>query len=111
MYQLYTGELPFREGFSDKDNAQSRNAKLINNILNQQVKFPMSMAFNKSAKLLIAALLEKDYEKRLRVGEQIQAHPYFNGINWSELPNKKPPIKPQLTSKGDVHYFTSKFEM
>ncbi|GAA5867355.1 hypothetical protein JCM1840_002105 [Sporobolomyces johnsonii] len=37
--------------------------------------------------------------------EQIKAHPWFKGIDWSTLHLQTPPFKPQLSSETDTKYF------
>jgi len=60
-------------------------------ILVEEVKFPRNIT--DEAKNLLAGLLAKDPKKRLGGGKddvkEIQAHPFFASINWSDLVLKK----------------------
>lgn len=68
-------------------------------ILVEEVKFPRSIT--DEAKNLLAGLLAKDPKKRLGGGKddvkEIQAHPFFASINWTDLVLKKvPKVKQNL---------------
>jgi len=60
-------------------------------ILVEEVKFPRNIT--DEAKNLLAGLLAKDPKKRLGGGKddvkEIQAHPFFASINWTDLVLKK----------------------
>ncbi|KAH8361895.1 hypothetical protein KR200_007129 [Drosophila serrata] len=82
-------------------------------ILVEEVKFPRNIT--DEAKNLLAGLLVKDPKMRLGGGKddvkEIQAHPFFASINWTDLVLKKiqPPFKPQVTSDTDTRYFDKEF--
>lgn len=50
------------------------------------------------AKDLIEKLLVIDYKKRLGYNgiEEIKKHKFFEGIDWTNIYNKEPPIKPEI---------------
>ena len=65
------------------------------------------------AKDFISKLLDKDPRKRLGGGnggaEELKRHPFLNGINWSDLEQKKmsAPFASQETNESDVGNFTN----
>nr|CAA58499.2 RAC protein kinase DRAC-PK85 [Drosophila melanogaster] len=104
MYEMICGRLPFYNRDHDV---------LFTLILVEEVKFPRNIT--DEAKNLLAGLLAKDPKKRLGGGKddvkEIQAHPFFASINWTDLVLKKipPPFKPQVTSDTDTRYFDKEF--
>uniref|UniRef100_A0AAY4DQC6 non-specific serine/threonine protein kinase n=1 Tax=Denticeps clupeoides TaxID=299321 RepID=A0AAY4DQC6_9TELE len=64
---------------------------------------------------LLKKLLVKDPHKRLGSGprgaEDIKAHPFFKGLNWTDLAQKKlpSPFRPELRSELDVGNFSEEF--
>lgn len=104
-------------------------------ILMEEVKFPRTIS--DEAKSLLAGLLAKDPKRRLGGGpgdvNEIQVHPFFASINWTDLVQKRvsliavcryhdllqyslqfflqiePPFKPQVTSDTDTRYFDTEF--
>ncbi|XP_065354750.1 RAC serine/threonine-protein kinase [Calliphora vicina] len=104
MYEMICGRLPFYNRDHDV---------LFTLILVEEVKFPRMIS--DEAKSLLAGLLAKDPKKRLGGGpgdvKEIQVHPFFASINWTDLVQKKiePPFKPQVTSDTDTRYFDKEF--
>lgn len=104
MYEMICGRLPFYNRDHDV---------LFTLILMEEVKFPRMIS--DEAKSLLAGLLAKDPKKRLGGGpgdvKEIQVHPFFASINWTDLVQKKiePPFKPQVTSDTDTRYFDKEF--
>uniref|UniRef100_A0A673A1P8 non-specific serine/threonine protein kinase n=1 Tax=Sphaeramia orbicularis TaxID=375764 RepID=A0A673A1P8_9TELE len=64
---------------------------------------------------LLRRLLVKDPHKRLGHGpggaQDIKGHPFFKGLNWADLAQKKlpSPFKPELKSELDVGNFAEEF--
>jgi len=85
VYELYHGQSPFFE---------KNSYQVFNNILSGDVKF--SPQISTDLKSLITELIYKDKNKRLKLVEAIKAHPFFNGVNWSDVAEKTtdPPFKP-----------------
>jgi len=89
LYQFFSGRAPFKA---------ASEFLIFNLIENRKFSYPEN--FPEVAKDLIDQLLELDPENRLgnRVGggyEELKSHPFFEGINWEELPETTPPpIKP-----------------
>ncbi|XP_034486315.1 RAC serine/threonine-protein kinase [Drosophila innubila] len=104
MYEMICGRLPFYNRDHDV---------LFTLILVEDVKFPRNIT--DEAKSLLSGLLAKDPSNRLGGGQddvkEIQAHPFFASINWTDLVLKKitPPFKPQVTSDTDTRYFDEEF--
>ncbi|XP_061399557.1 RAC serine/threonine-protein kinase [Musca vetustissima] len=104
MYEMMCGRLPFYNRDHDV---------LFTLILVEEVKFPRTIS--DEAKSLLAGLLAKDPKKRLGGGpgdvKEIEVHPFFDSINWTDLVQKKiePPFKPQVTSDTDTRYFDTEF--
>ncbi|XP_055375518.1 RAC serine/threonine-protein kinase isoform X1 [Condylostylus longicornis] len=104
MYEMLIGRLPFYNRDHDV---------LFMLILLEDVRFPKTIS--EEAKSLLSGLLVKDPSKRLGGGQddvkEIQVHPFFSSINWTDLVQKKitPPFKPQVTSDTDTRYFDSEF--
>lgn len=79
----------------------------------EEVKFPRNISIE--ARTLLTGLLAKTPAERLGGGpddvKEIQAHPFFACINWTDLVNKRitPPFKPQVSSDTDTRYFDSEF--
>lgn len=104
MYEMICGRLPFYNRDHDV---------LFTLILVEEVKFPRSIS--PEARSLLSGLLVKQPDQRLGGGPddylEIQQHPFFASINWTDLVHKKiqPPFKPQVTSDTDTRYFDSEF--
>lgn len=85
LYKLMTGHRPFRSARS---------------VVCDTLKFKGKRAQNLSdiTKDLLCRLLNKDPSNRLGCGEggwdEIKRHPFFEGIEWTEISNMKPPYIP-----------------
>eukprot|EP01120_Amphizonella_sp_Union-15-10_P006206 TRINITY_DN1957_c0_g3_i2.p1 TRINITY_DN1957_c0_g3~~TRINITY_DN1957_c0_g3_i2.p1 ORF type:complete len:114 (+),score=36.35 TRINITY_DN1957_c0_g3_i2:28-342(+) len=60
---------------------------------------------------LITKLLERDPVKRLSDPKVIKSHPYFDGIAWTGLSEKKvvPPYKPPVKSNDSIENIDTSF--
>jgi len=104
MYEMLTGKLPFpiRKG-----------TKLNRRIYQHEVDFPKKIDSN--AKDLIQKLLIVDPNERFgsgpEGGEKIKNHPFFKGINWKNVEDRKikPPFIPKLKKETDLKYFDTMF--
>lgn len=79
LYRMLCGRAPFN-GKSMKE--------VFDNILYSDLRFPSSVPVAPEAKDLISRLLTKDAAKRIK-GPEVRAHPYWNGLNWDDLMQKK----------------------
>jgi len=86
-YEMLTGLPPWYT--TDRD-------KLFERLRNAPLKFPYYVS--RTAASLIQGLLERDPNKRLGVGggTEVQAHPFFSTIDWTQLYQRKimPPYNP-----------------
>ena len=78
-------------------------------ILHSKPEFPSH--FTRSSRDLIKKLLQPDLTKRFGnlkgAARDIKMHPWFNGIDWTQLVNKTitAPIKPQVAGPDDTSQF------
>ena len=91
IYQMFYGKTPFKERTNYLIFRKIDQLKIDFN--NDKVNIP------EEAKDLIIKILVKDPLKRLGAGEpgteydinHLKSHPFFNGIDWDNLPNMSPP--------------------
>ncbi|XP_069063259.1 ribosomal protein S6 kinase alpha-4 isoform X1 [Pleurodeles waltl] len=108
MFELLTGASPFT--LEGEKNTQSEVSRRI---LKSNPPFPSMIG--PVARDLLQKLLNKDPKKRLGSGprgaEEIKNHPFFKGLNWSDLASKKvaAPFKPAIRSEMDVSNFAEEF--
>lgn len=104
LYEMMCGGLPFNNRSTDQ---------LFQEILMKEVTFPPTLTIE--AKSFLNGLLIKNPTKRLGGGpedaQEIQVHPFFRGLNWQDLYDKKipPPFVPQVESDIDTKYFDRQF--
>jgi len=85
------------------------HVRLYEAVLEGNMKFPAH--FDKNAIDLIKRLTARDVSMRygnLRHGvEDIKSHPWFHGVNWQRLLEKKikPPYLPKVADPGDARHF------
>ncbi|KAE9555456.1 hypothetical protein FO519_001311 [Halicephalobus sp. NKZ332] len=105
-FELVTGCSPFTV-----DGDQNSTHDIAKRILSKKVPFPKNI--DEQAKSFISGLLEKDAVQRLgsKGVEEIKKHPFFKGINWEFVEQKKlpPPIKPVMSGKMDLNNFAPEF--
>lgn len=91
LYQLLCGKTPFK-GRSDLDTYQN---------IQKCHEINFKPGIDSKAKDLIQRLLTK--EPSLRIGyesiDEIKAHPYFDGIDWSSVSRSKVPYNPPQLKK------------
>ncbi|OMJ77263.1 hypothetical protein SteCoe_23172 [Stentor coeruleus] len=95
LYEMLTGKPPYYN---------SDRKILLYNIENVKLKIPPRLS--DEAKDLLKRLLKRDPNKRLgSVGDsdEVKQHPFFAGINWIDVYNKKlkPPVPPPSLIKSD----------
>ncbi|KAL0485534.1 serine/threonine-protein kinase [Acrasis kona] len=104
LYEMLTGQPPFR--------GKNRN-ELYEQVLRMDVGFPEHVSAN--ARSLVSALLTKKPEERLgaQKGEDVQNHPFFQGIDWQKLLDKQiePPFKPIAATNAVIEQVISQQDM
>lgn len=82
LYKMLTGYTPFYG---------ETHEKTVGRVINDELTFPKFL--DENSKDLLSKMLHKDHRKRI-VGENIKKHPFFNGLNWTELEkqNVEPPF-------------------
>ena len=82
IYEMFAGKLAFKI---------KRNMKIDMDLYKKKLQFPRHM--DEDAKDLINQLLVREPKKRLGYGpngaEKIKKHPFFEGVNWDDVWNKK----------------------
>lgn len=85
------------------------NRTIFEKIISEKVEIPDF--FNPHARDLIERLLDTESQRRIgcnRDGPKaIKNHPWFNGINWDEMPlcKSQGPLNPGISKEGDTHNF------
>jgi 3-phosphoinositide dependent protein kinase-1 len=93
IYQMICGDFPFKE---------SQEWQTFQQIINVQFTFPED--FDPIARDLVLNLLQKEPLKRLGAGPHgsgrdykgLKKHPFFDGIDWKNLKNTRPPLKSRI---------------
>lgn len=104
IYEMILGQSPFKG--QDED-------EIFESIIQDDVLYPSNL--NREAVSVMQMLLVKDPRRRLgssrRDAQDIKSHPYFRGINWEDVVNKKitPPCKPRILHQKDVSNFDEEF--
>jgi serine/threonine protein kinase len=102
MFELYCGYHPynFKNCF-----------KIDKKVYEEKIKIPPFVG--NDARDLILKLTEMDPNKRIgaKNESEIKNHPFFNGINFDDVINKKiiPPFIPDVKNKTDLKYFDKQF--
>lgn len=96
VYEMLVGLPPFYCKSQDE---------LFYSILHKNPEYPEFLS--KEAIDLIALLLEKNPQKRLKNSKLIRNHEFFKDIDWKKMKDKKikPPYKPALKSEDDITHF------
>lgn len=100
LYEMLVGYVPF-----DEDSPLRTCRKILN--WRETLKFPSNDELSENAKDLINSLLCEP-ERRLgakRGIDEFRQHPFFDGVDWDNLHNSKPPFVPDLCGPTDVRYF------
>jgi serine/threonine kinase 38 len=100
MYECLVGYPPFYA-----EDPMSTCRKIVN--WKKTLVFPEEANLSPAAKALISQLIT-DSSKRLNY-EQLQRHPFFKGLDWTNMRSKTAAIVPKLTSDVDTRHF-DKFE-
>eukprot|EP00051_Salpingoeca_urceolata_P032467 m.15855 g.15855 ORF g.15855 m.15855 type:complete len:536 (+) comp5109_c0_seq1:417-2024(+) len=102
LFEMITGLPPFYD-----ENTQEMYQKIL------YAPLVFTEEVSPQARLLIAAMLQREPEKRIGRGSvaELQNHPFFANLNWLDLLHRKvkPPWKPRLTSVYDTSNFDPEF--
>ena len=88
--------------------------KMFELITKSELRFPKKFKTSEEAKDLLGKLLTKNQKERFGINggfEEIKKHPFFKGIDFKALENKKikAPFKPSLEDSFDVKNFDEEF--
>jgi len=71
----------------------------------------MNKNWSKSIRDIFSKLFIKNSEERMKNIPTLKQHPWFDGLNWNDLIEKriKPPFIPYLHGENDVSHFDKEF--
>lgn len=97
IVEMMTGKTPFAKSPSDSPN------DIYSRIFNQKIKFPSDI--DADTKIFVQQLLTADFTERLKGGDSISSHSYFN-LDWNKVNRRRllPPYVPKFAQEGDVHF-------
>lgn len=96
LFECVFGYPPFAS-----DSSRETCKKIVN--YRQALRFPREPKVSRECiDLLLHLLCEPEVRYDF---DQIKAHPWFTGIDWSNLQAYKPPFKPVVDSDTDTRYF------
>ncbi|KAG0053495.1 Serine/threonine kinase [Gryganskiella cystojenkinii] len=104
IYEMLLGQSPFRGDDEDE---------IFEAILEDEILYPINMS--RDSVSILQKLLTRDPEKRLGSGktdaEEIKRHPFFKGVNWQDILDKKvpPPFFPRVRGPTDTSNFDVEF--
>ncbi|GAB5590900.1 Serine/threonine kinase [Umbelopsis nana] len=104
IYEMLLGQSPFRGEDDDE---------IFDAILEDEILYPINMS--RDSVSICQKLLTRDPEKRLGSGrsdaQEIKAHPFFAGVNWDDMLQKRvpPPFYPKITGPADTSNFDEEF--
>ncbi|KAG0334316.1 Serine/threonine kinase [Podila humilis] len=104
IYEMLLGQSPFRGDDEDE---------IFEAILEDEILYPINMS--RDSVSILQKLLTRDPEKRLGSGktdaEEIKRHPFFKGVNWQDILDKKipPPFFPKVRGPTDTSNFDPEF--
>ena len=105
FFEMLCGFPPFYDDNLDK---------MYELIQNTEVIFPQNIYLSNEAKDIIGKLLKKNVKERLGYASgivEIKNHPFFKGIDFQEIENKKvaSPFVPKIENNTDVQNFDETF--
>ncbi|CAO3634275.1 unnamed protein product [Cunninghamella blakesleeana] len=104
IYEMLAGMTPF---WADT------HMEMFRRVLEDNLEFPTSPSFDSITCDFLSGLLEKDPYERLGwdSSEQIKNHPYFAGIDWDDVAQRKlkPHYIPIIQSETDLTHFDESF--
>ena len=104
FYEMLVGYAPF---------CSKETSEVCYKVLNwkQYLKIPSKVKISEEAQDLIFKMINNSNNRLGKNGaEEIKKHPFFNGVDWDNIRNSKPPFIPILKNEYDTSYF-EKFEV
>lgn len=100
LYEMLVGYPPFYA-----EDALKTCRKILN--WRETLRFPPEANVSWAAKNLIQSLVcDAKYRLGAKLGmEEFKEHPFFEGIDWGNLHQMKPPFLPELRGPTDTRYF------
>jgi serine/threonine protein kinase len=104
LFEMVVGSPPF---------SATSPEKIFENILNRNIQWPSTMDLSPDLKDLLEKLLCLDQNDRLgsRGAMEVKIHPWFEGVDWSDLARQKAAFVPYTTSDTDTSYFMERKEI
>jgi len=103
LYEFLMGIPPFHDASPER---------IFENILDGSMEFPIAPdEMSYEALDLLQRLLEPDPGKRLGSkggAEEVKAHPFFAGVDWDNVHQKKATFIPEIHGEEDTSYFCSR---
>jgi len=99
FYEMLVGYAPF---------CSKETSEVCFKVLNwkKYLKIPSKIKISEEAKDLIFKMINSSNNRLGKNGaEEIKNHPFFNGVDWDNLRNSKPPFIPFLKNEYDTSYF------
>ena len=104
FYEMLVGYAPF---------CSKETSEVCYTVLHwkQYLKIPSKVKISEEAQDLIFKMINNSNNRLGKNGaEEIKKHPFFNGVDWDNIRNSKPPFIPILKNEYDTSYF-EKFEV
>ena len=99
FYEMLVGYAPF---------CSKETSEVCYKVLNwkKYLKIPNKVKISEEAQDLIFKMINNSNNRLGKNGaDEIKKHPFFNGIDWENIMNTKPPFIPFLKNEYDVSYF------
>ena len=99
FYEMLVGYAPF---------CSKETSEVCYKVLNwkKYLKIPSKIKISQEAQDLIFKMINNSNNRLGKNGsEEIKKHPFFNGIDWDNIRNTKPPFIPKLKNEYDTSYF------
>ena len=99
FYEMLVGYAPF---------CSEETSEVCYKVLNWKkfLKIPSKIKISEEAKDLIFKMINTSNNRLGKNGaDEIKRHPFFNGIDWDNIRNSKPPFIPILKNEYDTSYF------
>ncbi|KAI9033803.1 kinase-like domain-containing protein [Phycomyces nitens] len=104
LYEMLLGQSPFKG--EDED-------EIFDAVLEDEILYPINMSRNSVS--ICQKLLQRNCTKRLGSGkgdgQEVKAHPFFEGVNWDDMLAKRvtPPFLPTVRGRADTSNFDDDF--